>query len=227
MLPMIKQSMAILATQQQGFDPLRTLAQILCVQSLHYLTLAIVVPPLLRFFPGTSQGALSFEGGAYQIGLIIDWREMAGRPTWDWDPVDRPAVSWSTERKRVQQLYANATTEDKAAMTAWQVGSVWLDDDVHEHSDAGKAKAGVKLPLVLKHEQIVRQDAEAGATKKQGRRQNEGRTQRRQQARAGQADAAAVHDKEARLERWEWEHTRDSNRGWAIAFGWVLSAFAE
>lgn len=49
------------------------------MQTLHYLTLSILVPPLLTIF--AEPDALVFEGGATNVGMIMDWREMAGRPT--------------------------------------------------------------------------------------------------------------------------------------------------
>lgn len=66
------------------------------MQSLHYLTLSICVPPLLRLFAEPT--SLNYEGGAANVGsyiqidsvgashiffegMVMDWREMAGRPT--------------------------------------------------------------------------------------------------------------------------------------------------
>ncbi|KDN43671.1 hypothetical protein K437DRAFT_147200 [Tilletiaria anomala UBC 951] len=213
MLPFVRQSLAVLASPQQGFDPLRTLSQISSVQALHYLTLVVLVPILLRLFPGVSQEALRGEGGALQIGMLIDWRELAGRPTWDWDPVDRPSISWSVEHKKVQDMYDSASKVDLAAMQAWQVGSVWLDDDTHLHSQpSASSPSTVKLPLVLKPDQL----------RSEGNLQN-GRRDENEQS----AEQPASHEREINLERWEWEHTRDSRRGWAIALAWCLSAIVD
>lgn len=63
----------------QGWDPILIVAQIVALQTLHYLTLAILVPPLLSIFADPL--ALDFEGGAANIAMIMDWREMAGRGT--------------------------------------------------------------------------------------------------------------------------------------------------
>lgn len=63
----------------QGWDPILIVAQIVAVQTLHYLTLALLVPPLLSIF--ADPVALDFEGGAANIAMIMDWREMAGRGT--------------------------------------------------------------------------------------------------------------------------------------------------
>jgi len=49
------------------------------MQSLHYLTLSVFIPPLLAVF--AEPKSLNFEGGTANVGMIMDWREMAGRPT--------------------------------------------------------------------------------------------------------------------------------------------------
>jgi hypothetical protein len=53
--------------------------QIVALQALHYLTLSILVPPLLIFF--CDPYALEYEGGTANVGMIMDWREIAGRQT--------------------------------------------------------------------------------------------------------------------------------------------------
>ncbi|KAI0047149.1 hypothetical protein FA95DRAFT_1606329 [Auriscalpium vulgare] len=53
--------------------------QIVALQSLHYLTLALSVPPLLAIL--AEPVSLEYEGGAANVGMLMDWREMAGRPT--------------------------------------------------------------------------------------------------------------------------------------------------
>lgn len=49
------------------------------MQTLHYLTLSILIPPILSLF--AEPNSLLYEGGAASIGMVMDWREMAGRPT--------------------------------------------------------------------------------------------------------------------------------------------------
>ncbi|PIL30279.1 hypothetical protein GSI_07459 [Ganoderma sinense ZZ0214-1] len=56
-----------------GWDP------IVALQTLHYLTLSFLIPPMLVIF--AESGSLEYEGGAANVGMIMDWREMAGRPT--------------------------------------------------------------------------------------------------------------------------------------------------
>lgn len=49
------------------------------MQTLHYLTLSLLIPPLLSLFAEPT--SLVYEGGASSIGMIMDWRELAGRET--------------------------------------------------------------------------------------------------------------------------------------------------
>jgi hypothetical protein len=48
------------------------------LQALHYLTLGILVPALLDTFANTAE--LTYEGGPASVVMIMDWRELAGRP---------------------------------------------------------------------------------------------------------------------------------------------------
>jgi len=62
------------------FDPWLIISQIVSIQSLHYITLSLILPPLLVLF--TDPIPLSYHhGGPATVGMIMDWREMAGRPT--------------------------------------------------------------------------------------------------------------------------------------------------
>ncbi|KAJ7089742.1 integral membrane protein S linking to the trans Golgi network-domain-containing protein [Mycena belliarum] len=62
-----------------NWDPVFLVSQIVSLQSLHYLTLSVCVPPLLNLF--AEPASLNYEGGAANVGMVMDWREMAGRPT--------------------------------------------------------------------------------------------------------------------------------------------------
>jgi hypothetical protein len=53
--------------------------QIISLQTLHYLTLTLLLPPLLTYF--SSPDPLLYSGGANTVGHILDWRELAGRST--------------------------------------------------------------------------------------------------------------------------------------------------
>ncbi|EGF98192.1 uncharacterized protein MELLADRAFT_96110 [Melampsora larici-populina 98AG31] len=63
----------------QGWDPILIITQILLLQSLHYLTLSILIPPLLTIF--AKPIPLEYEGGPANVGMIMDWREMVGYGT--------------------------------------------------------------------------------------------------------------------------------------------------
>ncbi|KAF9224136.1 hypothetical protein BS17DRAFT_795655 [Gyrodon lividus] len=66
-------------TRQTSWDPVLLVSQIISMQTLHYLTLSVLIPPLLAVFAEPS--SLTYEGGAANVGMIMDWREMASRPT--------------------------------------------------------------------------------------------------------------------------------------------------
>lgn len=53
--------------------------QIIALQCLHYLVLSLIIPPLLTLF--ANPYALAYEGGAANVGMVMDWREMVGRAT--------------------------------------------------------------------------------------------------------------------------------------------------
>ncbi|CAH7671398.1 hypothetical protein PPACK8108_LOCUS6172 [Phakopsora pachyrhizi] len=59
-----------------GWDPILIIAQILVIQSLHYLILSLLKPPILRLF--SSPLPLEHEGGPSNLAMIMDWREMIG-----------------------------------------------------------------------------------------------------------------------------------------------------
>lgn len=61
------------------WDPLLIVSQIISLQTVHYLTLCIIVPASLATF--TDREGLDWEGGAASVGMIMDWRNIAGRPT--------------------------------------------------------------------------------------------------------------------------------------------------
>ncbi len=57
------------------------------MQTLHYLTLSLLVPPLLDLF--AEPKALEYHGGASSVGMIMDWRQMASYP-----PTEDPTRGW-------------------------------------------------------------------------------------------------------------------------------------
>ncbi|PBK99995.1 hypothetical protein ARMGADRAFT_918814 [Armillaria gallica] len=67
-----------------NWDPLLLISQIVSMQTLHYLTLSLLVPPLLDLF--AEPKALEYHGGASSVGMIMDWRQMASYPPTTEDP---------------------------------------------------------------------------------------------------------------------------------------------
>ncbi|RXK35895.1 hypothetical protein M231_06859 [Tremella mesenterica] len=63
----------------QGWDPVMLICQIVSMQTLHYLTLALLIPPLLATF--TSPDTLAYSGGPTTVSHLMDWREMSSKPT--------------------------------------------------------------------------------------------------------------------------------------------------
>lgn len=61
----------------QGYDPLLIVAQIISLQSLHYLTLLLLLPPVLSIV--ANPRLLDYEGGPRNIALLMDWRSFTGR----------------------------------------------------------------------------------------------------------------------------------------------------
>lgn len=59
-------------TASSGWDPVLIISQILSLQTLHYLTLAILIPPLLSLFAEPS--SLEYEGGATNVGMPVSCR---------------------------------------------------------------------------------------------------------------------------------------------------------
>ncbi|KAK0215052.1 integral membrane protein S linking to the trans Golgi network-domain-containing protein, partial [Armillaria fumosa] len=73
-----------------NWDPLLLVSQIVSMQTLHYLTLSLLVPPLLDLF--ADPASLEYHGGASSVGMIMDWRQMASVPPSD-SPAD-PVRGW-------------------------------------------------------------------------------------------------------------------------------------
>jgi hypothetical protein len=64
--------------------------QIISLQTLHYLLLSLVIPPLVTLL--TDGNALTYAGGPYNKGYVLDWREIASRTTAKKLPRQPPAV---------------------------------------------------------------------------------------------------------------------------------------
>ncbi|WFD04017.1 hypothetical protein MOBT1_002714 [Malassezia obtusa] len=176
-----------LSSTLHGWDPLRIVAQIFAIQCVHYILLAAFVPPLLSIF--TASAALRFEGGPAQVGMLVDWRELASQPTWDWAKVSPNTT---------QNTYG-WSAQEKLAVANWTAGTLWLQEntsDVRTLSPA--AYAWNETGSEVASNSVLKVPA-----------------------------TSAVSLQELQLEQWEWQHTHDSRRGWAITAAWALTIFFD
>lgn len=100
------------------------------MQTLHYLTLSIIVPPLLAIFSEPS--SLIYQGGAANVGMIMDWREMAGRPTVRHGGIPGEqrwslyGSAWSGGKQVGVGLDAGHMSEGMDATRGWIIALCWL-----------------------------------------------------------------------------------------------------
>ncbi|KAF9529015.1 integral membrane protein S linking to the trans Golgi network-domain-containing protein, partial [Crepidotus variabilis] len=111
-------------TTLSNWDPVLLISQIVSMQTLHYLTLSILIPPLLATF--AEPNSLHYEGGAASVGMIMDWREMAGRPTVIGVPIGERWWAWSGGKK-----VGNGWAEDQWDGTmdprrGWIIAVCWI-----------------------------------------------------------------------------------------------------
>ncbi|KAG8772861.1 hypothetical protein FRB91_002382 [Serendipita sp. 411] len=59
------------------WDPILLISQIVAMQSLHYLTLAILLPPAISIF--ASKSAVAFHGGPANVNFIMSWHPFSGK----------------------------------------------------------------------------------------------------------------------------------------------------
>ncbi|KAF8634645.1 hypothetical protein AX15_000789 [Amanita polypyramis BW_CC] len=111
-----------------NWDPVLLVSQIVAIQSLHYLTLSLLIPPLLSIF--AEPMSLNYEGGAASVGMIMDWREMAGVPTVQWahgsERWNSYTWAWSSGKK-----VGHGWTEDQwngkiDPTRGWVIASCWM-----------------------------------------------------------------------------------------------------
>lgn len=199
-----------------GTDSLSTLYQILSLLSLHYLTLSIFTPPFLATLSSapastlTFDSPLNFEGGAAQVGMVLDWREVSSRTTFDWSPLGEDFLSWRKGLSK-EQLLEGLDEGDRTVAVHWKMGSVWLGDI---------AGAGGPPPVLIDAPRVIREGS--GATARQASSSSE--TAQEIQDELGSTGGSEA---ESDLQQWEWKSTRDPWRGWAIAMAWALACAVE
>ncbi|TKY87977.1 hypothetical protein EX895_003073 [Sporisorium graminicola] len=186
----------------QGWDAVRILSQIASFQTIHYLILATLLPPFLAIFAETS--SLMFEGGPTQVGMIFDWRQIAGRPTYDWSaPKHLGEAAWTEDGLESDAAGAGEVNIDPAVLVNWNLDNVWLDMPI---SGTG---GGTDSPQdkVLDHEHILRFKHHRNGTTL---------------STSPSIEQAAQNVEEA-LEHWEWDHTRDTARSLTVIATWLLT----
>lgn len=82
----------------QGWDPLLIISQIISIQTIHYLVIALLLPPCLEAW--TDKEALQYAGGSRVTGYVLDWREMASRSTAPVLPRHPPTEKERSGRRR-------------------------------------------------------------------------------------------------------------------------------
>ncbi|KAF8335111.1 integral membrane protein S linking to the trans Golgi network-domain-containing protein [Amanita rubescens] len=115
-------------TVVSNWDPVLLISQIVTMQSLHYLTLAILVPPLLSMFAEST--SLNYEGGAANVGMVMDWREMAGVPTvrWAYGTERWSSYTWAwSSGKKVGHGWTEDQWDGKIDPTrGWVIAFCWM-----------------------------------------------------------------------------------------------------
>ncbi|PPQ70237.1 hypothetical protein CVT26_014484 [Gymnopilus dilepis] len=116
--------MAPAKTTILNWDPVLLLSQIFSMQTLHYLTLCLIVPPLLTAFAEPT--SLMYEGGAASVGMVMDWRQMAGRPTVIGMPIGERWWAWSGGHKIGYGLKEDQWDGRTDPMRGWIIAFCWI-----------------------------------------------------------------------------------------------------
>ncbi|KAH8833337.1 integral membrane protein S linking to the trans Golgi network-domain-containing protein [Flagelloscypha sp. PMI_526] len=115
------------STSNSTWDPVLIISQIVSLQAIHYLALSLLVPPLLATFANREE--LEYEGGPSNVAMIMDWRELAARPTTpsSFNSYEKLAQwVWSGGRKwsfsNGQDVYVDGVDD----IRSWILGFCWL-----------------------------------------------------------------------------------------------------
>jgi hypothetical protein len=82
----------------QGWDPVLIISQIISLQTIHYLALSLLIPPVLQWT--TDPQALAYAGGPRVTSYVLDWREIASRSTAPKLPRHPPGEGAGRRRER-------------------------------------------------------------------------------------------------------------------------------
>lgn len=113
------------------------------MQALHYITLSFIIPPLLAAFAEPS--SLRYEGGAANVGksiptrcfvsdishfessgMVMDWRQMAGRPTVIGMPIGERWWAWSGGRKVGYGVKDDQWDGSLDPIRGWIIAFCWI-----------------------------------------------------------------------------------------------------
>jgi len=105
-------------------SPTPRVAQIVALQALHYLALALITPIITNSWASSS--LLMQEGGAQSISLIMDWREFTGLPT-----VSLPRAAFGVTERFVSLTLAEAGQgwRERMILAAKGVGGMQVGRD--------------------------------------------------------------------------------------------------
>lgn len=181
------------------------------LQSLHYLTLSLVLPPLLYTF--TDSRAIAYtHGGSATVGMVMDWRDMAGRSSLEHSP-------------------------SLAEQTSEHLKSWWTSGDALEASmpllGHGDMDAHVD-PSITNKPSWANDGALLGGWRVSLEHAPEGRVERRgldsPTPSLAAMDAPSLSrrdDTTPALSPLAEAAIRDPLRGWIISIGWVIASAAE
>ena len=129
--------------------------KIVSLQSLHYLTLSVMLPPLLYTF--SDSRALSYtHGGVATVGMVMDWREMASKSTaitdssssgstfWSWVPASSDPFPFLGHGDMDAHVSPDSDNSPKAKeIGGWRTSII---QSLQEAKNAGIVTSGKKAP---------------------------------------------------------------------------------
>lgn len=181
--------------------------QIVCVQSLHYVVLALVLPPVLSIF-AYDRTALNFQGGAASLPLLLDWREIAGWPitdggrAWPWGQHHADRISVGEQDILSMGGAGTSDLNDGFGIRYWWEWEAFMQRSTTEFTKINSSKSIAW----------------------EGRRLGSGSIQessvRKTLARNGRNEAYKELG-------WWYALAQDRSRGWAIVLAWAITGVAE
>lgn len=187
------------------------LSQIISLQSLHYLTLSLILPPLLYTFTD-SRASIYTHGGSVTVGMVMDWREMAGRST-----LQSPSSASSFVESATNQFWSWLPSK-KDDNAFWFLGHGDIDAHVDPSNNKVTASRGELggWRFSLQHSpegEVKNMNTESKKTRR--RRRRSVLTPREDDQQDGSADPLANPS------------IRDPLRSWVISAGWLVASGVE